>query len=54
MTDVGCTKGKKINVWLFFLELCTDLALTMKTLHVCETGRKATKVGGWLHDQSLP
>ena len=42
VNDVDRTKRSKLYGG-FFLELCTDLARFMKT-----TGKKATKVGGWL------
>ena len=46
MNDVDCTKCSKMYGF-FSLELCTDLARFMKT-----TGKKATKVGGWLQSLS--
>jgi len=46
VNDVDCTKRSKMYA-CFFLELCTDLARFMKT-----TGKKATKVGGWLQSLS--
>ena len=33
-TDVGCTKRNKIKYIAVFLELCTDLARSMKAVHV--------------------
>ena len=43
-TDEGCTKRSWIaKCGFFLLELCT---MKTRSTFVCETGRKATKVGG--------
>ena len=47
-TGVGCTKRSKINV--FFLELCTDLPRTMKTVNVRQPRRSEV---GFSHNLML-
>ena len=54
MYDVGCTERSKIKCIAVFLELCTDVMdhPIYKDSTCCETGRKATEIGGWLQSLS--
>ena len=54
MTDVGCIKRSKMKCIAVLMELCTDLARFMKTVHVVRlVGRLQRSEVGFSHYLTL-